>query len=166
MADFRRENLGFVFQEFQPAGHLFPARTTSFCPWCWRASGIGKWSGGLRPLPEKLGITQLLKKYPYEVSGGQKQRAAVARALITAAPAGAGRRAHRRAGFQGDRRAAAAVFDDINRAGADHPDGDPLRQGGQSRRPGAVHQGRRGISSDLPRRQTNDERCIRKSRTP
>ena len=37
----------------------------------------------LRPIAEKLGITQLLKKYPYEVSGGQKQRAAVARALIT-----------------------------------------------------------------------------------
>ena len=37
----------------------------------------------LTPLAQKLGITQLLKKYPYEVSGGQKQRAAVARALIT-----------------------------------------------------------------------------------
>ena len=37
----------------------------------------------LKPLAAKLGITQLLDKYPYEVSGGQKQRAAVARALIT-----------------------------------------------------------------------------------
>ena len=37
----------------------------------------------LEPLAKKLGITSLLKKYPYEVSGGQKQRAAVARALIT-----------------------------------------------------------------------------------
>ena len=35
------------------------------------------------PLAAKLGIDKLLKKYPYEVSGGQKQRAAVARALIT-----------------------------------------------------------------------------------
>ena len=37
----------------------------------------------LKPLSKRLGIEQLLDKYPYEVSGGQKQRAAVARALIT-----------------------------------------------------------------------------------
>ena len=35
------------------------------------------------PIARKLGISNLLEKYPYEVSGGQKQRAAVARALIT-----------------------------------------------------------------------------------
>ena len=37
----------------------------------------------LKPIAKKLGITEILAKYPYEVSGGQKQRAAVARALIT-----------------------------------------------------------------------------------
>lgn len=37
----------------------------------------------LASIAEKLGITSLLKKYPYEISGGQKQRVAVARALIT-----------------------------------------------------------------------------------
>ena len=37
----------------------------------------------IRPIAQKLRITELLEKYPYEVSGGQKQRAAVARALIT-----------------------------------------------------------------------------------
>jgi putative ABC transport system ATP-binding protein len=37
----------------------------------------------LRPIAEKLRITDILKKYPYEVSGGQKQRTAVCRALIT-----------------------------------------------------------------------------------
>ena len=37
----------------------------------------------IRPIAQKLEITELLEKYPYEVSGGQKQRAAVARALIT-----------------------------------------------------------------------------------
>ena len=40
-------------------------------------------SGRIGPLAKKLGISQLLGKYPYEVSGGEKQRAAVARALIT-----------------------------------------------------------------------------------
>ena len=34
-------------------------------------------------IAEQLGISKLLNKYPYEVSGGQKQRAAIARALIT-----------------------------------------------------------------------------------
>ena len=37
----------------------------------------------LLPLAERLGIHRLLNKYPYEVSGGQRQRAAAARALIT-----------------------------------------------------------------------------------
>lgn len=37
----------------------------------------------LRPVAAKLGITEILSKYPYEVSGGQKQRTAVARALVT-----------------------------------------------------------------------------------
>ena len=40
-------------------------------------------SGRIAPLAKKLGISQLLNKYPYEVSGGEQQRAAVARALIT-----------------------------------------------------------------------------------
>lgn len=44
---------------------------------------MGKWKSGLQPVAKQLEITQLLDKYPYEVSGGQKQRAAVARALVT-----------------------------------------------------------------------------------
>ena len=64
----------------------------------------------LDPLAKLLGITELLGKYPYEISGGQKQRAAVARALITQPRSGAGRRAHRRPGLQGGRPAAAAVL--------------------------------------------------------
>ena len=44
---------------------------------------MGKWKRRLQPVAKQLEITQLLDKYPYEVSGGQKQRAAVARALVT-----------------------------------------------------------------------------------
>ena len=60
-----------------------PSRTTSFCPWCWQASSTPEMAGRLQKLASRLGISEILKKYPYEVSGGQKQRAAVARALIT-----------------------------------------------------------------------------------
>ena len=110
-----------------------------------------KCAARIAPLAKQLGIDHLLKKYPYEVSGGQKQRAAVARALITEPQHPAGRRAHRRAGFPRHGRAAAPVRSDQRRR-ADHPDGHALRQGRQPRRARAVHQGRRGVPPALPGR--------------
>ena len=82
IATFRRQNLGFVFQDF----HLldtFPLKDNIFLPLVLSGKKYEEMEKRLRPIAEKLGIQGILDKYPYEVSGGQKQRAAVARALIT-----------------------------------------------------------------------------------
>ena len=82
MAAFRRQNLGFVFQDFNLLD-TFSLRDNIFLPLVLAGKKYPEMESRLRPIVEQLGITHLLNKYPYEVSGGQKQRAAVARALIT-----------------------------------------------------------------------------------
>ena len=82
LAAWRRENLGFVFQDFNLLD-TFSLKDNIFLPLVLSGRGYNEMNTRLQPLAEKLGITELLEKYPYEVSGGQKQRAAVARALIT-----------------------------------------------------------------------------------
>ena len=82
MATFRRDNLGFVFQEFNLLD-TFSLEDNIYLPMVLAGKAYPEMSAKLRPIAEQLGIAGLLKKYPYEVSGGQKQRAAVARALIT-----------------------------------------------------------------------------------
>ena len=79
---FRRENLGFVFQDFNLLD-TFSLQDNIFLPLVLAGKGYPEMNGRLVPIAKKLGIAELLSKYPYEVSGGQKQRAAVARALIT-----------------------------------------------------------------------------------
>lgn len=81
-AAFRREQLGFVFQDFNLLD-TFTLEDNIFLPMVLAGRSYEEMSRRIGPLAEKLGISTLLKKYPYEVSGGQKQRAAVARALIT-----------------------------------------------------------------------------------
>lgn len=81
-AAFRRDNLGFVFQEFNLLD-TFTLRDNIFLPLVLAGKSFEEMSGRIGPLAQKLGIAALLDKYPYEVSGGEKQRAAVARALIT-----------------------------------------------------------------------------------
>lgn len=82
MSQFRREHLGFVFQDFNLLD-TFSLRDNIFLPLVLSHKGYAEMSTRLGPIAERLGITNILDKYPYEVSGGQKQRAAVARALIT-----------------------------------------------------------------------------------
>ena len=82
MAAFRRDNLGFVFQEFNLLD-TFTLEDNIYLPLVLAGRSYQEMSSRLAPLADKLGIGDILKKYPYEVSGGQKQRAAVARAMIT-----------------------------------------------------------------------------------
>lgn len=81
-AIFRRDNLGFVFQEFNLLD-TFSLQDNIFLPLVLAGMDYKTMNSRLQPIAEKLEITKLLQKFPYEVSGGQKQRAAVARALIT-----------------------------------------------------------------------------------
>ena len=82
LAAFRRDNLGFVFQDFNLLD-TFTLEDNIYLPLVLAGRPYKIMQERLMPLAERLGISSLLKKYPYEVSGGQKQRAAVARALIT-----------------------------------------------------------------------------------
>lgn len=82
IAAFRRDNLGFVFQDFN-LFDTFSLKDNIFLPLVLAGKSPKEMELRLNPIAEQLGITHLLEKYPYEVSGGQKQRAAVARALIS-----------------------------------------------------------------------------------
>ena len=82
VARFRRDNLGYVFQDFNLLD-TFSLEDNIFLPLVLAGKKPAEMEESLNKIAEPLGIEKLLKKYPYEVSGGQKQRAAVARALIT-----------------------------------------------------------------------------------
>jgi len=79
---FRRNNLGFVFQDFNLLD-TFSLQDNIFLPLVLSGKSYREMDSMLKPISTKLRITDILDKFPYEVSGGQKQRAAVARALIT-----------------------------------------------------------------------------------
>lgn len=79
---FRRDNLGFVFQDFNLLD-TFSIEDNIYLPLVLVGKTHKEMRQRLKLIAERLGISELLRKYPYEVSGGQKQRAAVARALIT-----------------------------------------------------------------------------------
>ncbi len=82
LASFRRKNLGFVFQDFNLLD-TFSLQDNIFLPLVLSGESYTEMKKKIEPLAKKLGISDILLKYPYEVSGGQKQRAAVCRALIT-----------------------------------------------------------------------------------
>lgn len=79
---FRRDNFGFVFQDFNLLDTL-SVRDNIFLPLVLAGEQYSLMQERILPLARKLAIEDVLEKYPYEISGGQKQRAAVARALIT-----------------------------------------------------------------------------------
>ena len=82
IAAFRRQNLGFVFQDFNLLD-TFSLKDNIFLPLVLSGRKYPEMEKRLVPIAQRLGIQGILEKYPYEVSGGQKQRAAIARALIT-----------------------------------------------------------------------------------
>ena len=82
LSAFRRDNLGFVFQDFNLLD-TFSVRDNIFLPLVLAGKSYREMEERLSPIAQKLGIGGVLSKFPYEISGGQKQRAAVARALIT-----------------------------------------------------------------------------------
>ncbi len=82
LSSFRRDNLGFVFQEFNLLD-TFTIEDNIYLPLVLAGKKYGEMRARLDPISKRLRIAHILKKYPYEVSGGEKQRAAVARAIIT-----------------------------------------------------------------------------------
>lgn len=81
LARFRRENLGFVFQDFNLLDTLTISENISLTLTINKVPA-DEIDGQVREMAEKLNITDILDKYPYQVSGGQKQRCACARAII------------------------------------------------------------------------------------
>ena len=82
LSAFRRDNLGFVFQDFNLLD-TFSVKDNALLPLVLSKVPYTQMEERLYPLARKLGINDILNKFPYEISGGQKQRAAIARALIT-----------------------------------------------------------------------------------
>ena len=82
LAAFRRDQLGFVFQDFNLLD-TFSLKDNILLPLVLQGMNRREMEANLLPIANQLRIANLLEKYPYEVSGGQKQRAAVCRALIT-----------------------------------------------------------------------------------
>lgn len=82
LSAFRRDKLGFVFQDFNLLDN-FSLKDNILLPLVLQKKTVAQMEPLLESVADKLGITELLPKYPYEVSGGQKQRTAVARAIIT-----------------------------------------------------------------------------------
>ena len=82
LSEFRRDNLGFVFQEFNLLD-TFSVRDNILLPLVLSRAPLTEMEQRLLPVAKMLSIEDLLEKFPYEISGGEKQRTAVARAIIT-----------------------------------------------------------------------------------
>ena len=125
MSEFRRKHLGFVFQDFNLLDTLFFERQYPFAAGA-IANPACRDGKAPRAVARALGITHLLKKFPYEVSGGEKQRAAIAPRRHHRPAADLGGRTHGRARFQifGQ---SAGQFPRAQRKRQDHPHGHAQR---------------------------------------
>lgn len=81
LAKFRRRELGFVFQDFNLL-HTLTVEENIVLPLTLDGKKVNEMKEKANAIAEKLGISQIMKKRTYEISGGQAQRAAVARAMI------------------------------------------------------------------------------------
>lgn len=81
LARFRRENLGFVFQDFNLLDTLTIGENIAMAL-AINQTPAEEIDGCIERMAEKLGIASILNQYPYQVSGGQKQRCACARAMV------------------------------------------------------------------------------------
>ena len=82
LAKFRRERLGFIFQDCNLLDTLTTYENIALSLSIIRAPAQ-KIDRRVREMAEFLGITECLNKYPYQMSGGQQQRCAAARAMVT-----------------------------------------------------------------------------------
>lgn len=82
LAKFRRKQLGFIFQDYNLLDTM-TLKENIILPLTLSKEKVSVMEKKLSRISEILNIKSILKKYPYEVSGGQKQRAAAARAIIT-----------------------------------------------------------------------------------
>lgn len=81
LARFRRENLGFVFQDFNLLDTLTISENIALALTINKVPEL-QIAGKVQEMAQSLNIIDILDKYPYQVSGGQKQRCACARAII------------------------------------------------------------------------------------
>lgn len=79
---FRRKNIGFIYQDFRLLDNL-NVRENIYLPIVLNSRPPASMKKYFEEITTKLGINDVLNRYPFELSGGQQQRVAAARALIT-----------------------------------------------------------------------------------
>ncbi len=81
IARFRRNNLGFIFQDFNLLDTLTISENIALALTISKVPS-GEVEGRVREIARRLNIEEILDRYPWQVSGGQKQRCACARAVV------------------------------------------------------------------------------------